>query len=222
MSKNYKKFVFTDIDGTLAGYEYLKKGKGFIDPEIIKLLNRLKDINAEIVISSSWGYDNGRTEKALKDVGLELPIIGYTQHIRLNYPWACRGNEIEKWIYDKCNKHVTQFGDDYYNKIYCDDDIDYEYVILDDDSDMLLGQVEHFINVNRERSGIFESEISVGNQREFKTEFCENFKPVFLTAPPVIEPDFSNKSPDKVTILYLPISLFATVLSSTTKVSPTA
>ena len=54
------------------------------------------------------------------------------------------------------------------------------------------------------------------------SEFCANFKPVLRTAPPVIEPDFSNRSPESVTILYLPINLFATLLSSTTRVSPTA
>ena len=54
------------------------------------------------------------------------------------------------------------------------------------------------------------------------SEFCENLSPVFLTAPPVIEPDFSNRSPESVTILYLPINLFATERSSTTSVSPTA
>ncbi len=37
----------------------------------------------------------------------------------------------------------------------------------------LPSECKNFINVNRERSGIFESEISVGNQREFKTEFCD-------------------------------------------------
>ena len=39
----------------------------------------------------------------------------------------------------------------------------------------LPSECKNFINVNIERSGIFESEISVGNQREFKTEFCEKY-----------------------------------------------
>ena len=37
----------------------------------------------------------------------------------------------------------------------------------------LPSECKNFINVYKERSGIFESEISAGNQREFKTEFCE-------------------------------------------------
>ncbi len=39
----------------------------------------------------------------------------------------------------------------------------------------LPSECKNFINVNKERSGIFESEISVGNQREFKTELCNDF-----------------------------------------------
>ena len=39
----------------------------------------------------------------------------------------------------------------------------------------LPSECKNFINVNKERSGIFESEISVGNQREFLTEFCNNY-----------------------------------------------
>ncbi len=37
----------------------------------------------------------------------------------------------------------------------------------------LPSECKNFINVTKETSGIFESEISVGNQREFKTEFCD-------------------------------------------------
>ena len=38
----------------------------------------------------------------------------------------------------------------------------------------LPSECKNFINVNKERSGIFESEISAGNQKEFQTEFCDN------------------------------------------------
>lgn len=39
----------------------------------------------------------------------------------------------------------------------------------------LPSECKNFINVNKETSGIFESEISAGNQREFKTELCEEY-----------------------------------------------
>ena len=97
--KDYKRIVFLDIDGVMASIPYLYKGKGFIDPSKCKLLNQLEDIGAEVVISSSWGYDEGKTEKSLRACGLKLPIIGYTDHsVHHNHKWACRGNEIEKWL----------------------------------------------------------------------------------------------------------------------------
>ena len=37
----------------------------------------------------------------------------------------------------------------------------------------LPSECKNFINVNKEISGVFESEISMGNQREFNTEFCD-------------------------------------------------
>lgn len=154
-----KKIIFLDIDGVLASYKYFCSGKGFIDPEKIALLNQLED--AEIVISSSWGYDNGKTENSLKSCGLKLPIIGYTCHFAES--WLCRGNEIEKWLYDNIGGMCTKFGDDrdgdpYYRKRYNEDDIDYEYVIFDDNTDMLLGQVNNFIHIN-EQTAITQEDI---------------------------------------------------------------
>ena len=146
-----KKIIFLDIDGVLASYKYLCTGKGFVDPEKVALINQLED--AEIVISSSWGYDNGNTEKTLRECGLKLPIIGYTKHYYED--WLCRGNEIEKWLRDNMGGMCTKYGEDregvpYYRHHYNDDDIDYEYVIFDDDCDFLLGQANNFIQTNRD------------------------------------------------------------------------
>lgn len=160
---DWKKILFLDIDGVLASEKYLCQRKhGFIDPEKCKLLNTLEDIGVEIVISSSWGYDNGRTEKSLRDCGLTLPIIGYTEHFHTD--WMCRGNEIEKWLCDNfggmCTKYYEdEYGTPYYRKHFHNDDIDYEYVIIDDDMDMLYGQKDNFIHVNR-LSGITKRNIS--------------------------------------------------------------
>lgn len=146
-----KRILFLDIDGVLASYKFLKTRKGLIDPEKIALLNQLEGV--EIVISSSWGYDNGRTEKTLRDCGLKLPVIGYTEHFYTD--WMCRGNEIEKWLLDNCGgmgaKYgVDEYGEPYYKKHYNESDIEYEYAILDDDCDMLLGQKDNFVQVDRE------------------------------------------------------------------------
>ena len=56
-----------------------------------------------------------------------------------------------------------------------DTNFGFSLLIFSEKLQNLPSECKNFINVNRERSGIFESEISVGNQREFKTEFCEQF-----------------------------------------------
>ena len=63
---DYKRIIFLDVDGsTLPSIPFLYKGKGFIDTENIKILNKLKDTGAEIVISSSWGEDAEKARKIL-------------------------------------------------------------------------------------------------------------------------------------------------------------
>lgn len=151
--ENWKKIIFLDIDGVMASIPFLTKSKGHIDPEKCELLNQLNNIGAEVVISSSWGYDEGRTEASLRECGLTLPIIGYTQHFYERY--LCRGNEIEKWLIDNFKGMGTKFGVDpsgvpYYRKRYNDSEIDYEYVIFDDNSDFLLGQKENFIQIDQQ------------------------------------------------------------------------
>lgn len=140
-SKTWKKILFLDIDGVLASYDYLLSLKGFIDKEKVALLNMLKSYDVEVVISSSWGY-NDDTVKALKACGLELPIIGGTEHFYTD--WMCRGNEIAKWLVDTFDEYNVYTGkaSSYSGK-------DYEYVILDDDEDMLMCQKDNFIHVDR-------------------------------------------------------------------------
>ena len=140
-SKTWKKILFLDIDGVLASYDYLLSLKGFIDKEKVALLNMLKPYGVEVVISSSWGY-NEDTVKQLTACGLELPIIGGTEHFYTD--WMCRGNEIAKWLVDTFDEYNVYTGkaSSYSGK-------DYEYVILDDDEDMLMCQKDNFIHVNR-------------------------------------------------------------------------
>lgn len=130
-----RRILFLDIDGVLNHkywYHSVRNGTAGdyfnqdIDPECIKLLNLLPN-DVEVVISSSWRFTPD-TVDALKGSGLTLPIIGGTHHYYND--WICRGNEIQKWLCDNLK------------------DQDYEYVIIDDDCDMLLSQVQHFIHVN--------------------------------------------------------------------------
>lgn len=144
-----KRIVFLDIDGCVNSEKFYNKTKGIkgnFDPDAIKLLNTLKDLNVEVVVSSSWGEDG---VKQLKNVGLELPIIGHTEHFYQD--WLCRGNEIEKWLHDNFDGMSTKFGKKWQIQ-------NYNYVILDDDNDMLLGQKDNFIHIDRE-TGITEKDI---------------------------------------------------------------
>ena len=141
---NYKRILFLDIDGVLASVDYLCKTArqtSWIDVEKIKLLNKLKPYGVEVVISSSWGY-NEDTVKQLTNTGLELPIIGGTEHFHVD--WMCRGNEIAKWLCVNCEGYNVFTGEagDYYSEI------DYEYVILDDNDDIMLSQKDHFVHVD--------------------------------------------------------------------------
>lgn len=162
MEGDFRKIVFLDIDGVVnheRWYNETKGRSGDFDPRAIELLNQLEDIGAEVVISSSWGESG---IKPLQDVGLKLPIIGCTEHYYQD--WLCRGNEIEKWLVTNLGGMCTKYGCDrdtgepYYRKHYNEEDTDYEYVIFDDDTDMLLGQKDNFIQTNRE-TGITQEDI---------------------------------------------------------------
>ena len=146
---DWKKILMLDIDGVLNGEDFYARTKGRsgdFDPEAIALLNQLEPLGVEVVISSSWGESG---VKALKEVGLKLPILGCTDHFYQD--WMCRGNEIEKWFIDNFHSYGTKYGSKYYQK-------DYEYVIFDDDGDMLLGQIDNFIQTNRQ-TGLTQADI---------------------------------------------------------------
>ena len=142
-NNTWKKILFLDIDGVLASVDFLCRTAGrtgFIDKEKVALLNKLKPYGVEVVISSSWGY-NEDTVKQLTACGLDLPIIGGTEHFHSD--WLCRGNEIAKWLaltFDNYNVFTGKASS------YCGKD--YEYVILDDNDDMLMCQKDNFIQVD--------------------------------------------------------------------------
>ena len=136
------KIVFLDVDGVLNSEVFFtsapkEERATMMDSKAVKLLNQLE--GAMVVISSSWGED---AINVLRDKGLELPILGCTKHVHYKFDWACRGNEIEEWLIRTYGGLGSKFGDNH-------PDEEYEYVILDDDSDMLLGQVNHFIHIDR-------------------------------------------------------------------------
>ena len=155
-NKTWRKILFLDIDGVLSSVDFLIKtgGKdGYIDKNKVALLNKLKPYGVEVVISSSLGY-NEDTVDALTSCGLELPIIGGTDHF--SNDWLCRGNEIAKWIVSTFNNYSVFTGKPYIYEGYTGED--YEYVILDDDVDILMCQKDNFVKISR-KTGITEEDI---------------------------------------------------------------
>lgn len=127
-----KKILFLDIDGVLNNEEWFNGcvQRGVYDPLDPELVQKLNKLDCEVVISSSWGCDNGQTWKKLRRKGFNLKVIGYTEHYEMGSDWIVRGNSIKKWLHDNMGL------------------ADYQYAILDDDSDMLLEQKDHFVNVD--------------------------------------------------------------------------
>lgn len=142
------KIIFLDIDGVLnheAFYKerYEKRNDGNViehpysevDPKCVANLNTLiTDTNAKIVISSTWRHSGlSYCEDVLGYHGFMGEIIDITP----SSPTRFRGLEILDWI--KNNEELI--GEPHYNFT--------EYVILDDDSDMLYWQRNNFLLIDR-------------------------------------------------------------------------
>lgn len=165
------KIIFLDIDGVIATPKTVIEGTWGLTEECQDRLEAiLKATNAKIVLSSSWRYPSVlETQRYMFKNGFRFSdeIIGVTiraykyidkqQSIHLSIP---RGVEIKQWI----DTHLRMpwyanpdLSDKY--KIYKENgefksmDMQqlykhYNYVILDDDDDMLLEQKDHFINTD--------------------------------------------------------------------------
>ena len=107
-----------------------------IDPKGVEFLNTLiKSTGAKVVMSSTWriGREIEELQALLDARGFEGEVISKTPR---GPDISCRGDEIYKWIQD--NQELTGcFYADYTR-----------YVILDDDSDMLLWQQNNFIKID--------------------------------------------------------------------------
>lgn len=136
------KIVFLDFDGVITTL----KSNWTLDKKKMELVKRICDeTGAKIVISSSWRrYTLEQTielitirqiEKGLQPflypddvIGITDRIYGFKHGNREKHFRLYRGVEIEKWIAE--HPEVTN------------------YVILDDDGDMLLCQKDNFIKTH--------------------------------------------------------------------------
>jgi hypothetical protein len=95
-----------------------------IDPNAVKLINCIIAMtNAEIVVSSTWRSD-WNIPYLLRYAGLIRPIYGITPLSKDRH----RGREIKEWLDE--HPEVTN------------------YVIIDDDNDMLEEQEPHFVQTS--------------------------------------------------------------------------
>lgn len=132
------KIIFLDIDGVLNHQNMTDKvmtPSGPVSASAVKQLNALTDAtDAKIVVSSTWRFDGIPVFDSLKKAGVTGELIGMTGE---GCKCCFRGNEILEWI----RQNVKTLGVDSYHDFK-------NYVILDDDSDMLLWQAENYIHVD--------------------------------------------------------------------------
>lgn len=156
-----KKIIFLDIDGVLATSEFLHQGQWALATKKQLLFKRILDqTNAEIVLSSSWRCHNvEETKQHMEKHGFMFndKLIGVTirayqwieKGVHLSIP---RGVEIKQWI--DTNIHSDN-GKNYQRKKL---GIDYQYVIIDDDCDMLLEHKDNFVRTDSEK-GLTEKDV---------------------------------------------------------------
>lgn len=129
------KIIFLDIDGVLnCACTHMREGDiftygGIINANLMNKLNELiNNTDAKVVISSSWRKINTQEEikEYLEQAGFMGTIIGMTPTSSHGF----RGLEIRDWLKSRTDVE--------------------NYIILDDDRDMLLLQASHFFNADCE------------------------------------------------------------------------
>jgi hypothetical protein len=171
------KIIFLDIDGVLNSEKaYLRGDCKYVEWEwedgtkehhqsfcpVSKLyINHLiKITEAKVVISSTWRHSGLDFMKKIWEVEeMAGEIIGITPSFRGEVDGYAipRGCEIEKWLEDKGFSHINwsiEKQQDIVEKSGIEN-----YIIIDDDSDMLYSQRNHFVHVlpsPRNKSGFNE------------------------------------------------------------------
>lgn len=136
------KIIFLDFDGVITTL----KSNWNLDKEKMELVKRICDATrAKIVISSSWrrytleqtlelittkqiekGFQSFLYPEDVMDITSRM--YGFKYGNKETHYGLCRGVEIDRWLWE--HQDVTN------------------YVILDDDPDMLLSQKKHFIKIH--------------------------------------------------------------------------
>lgn len=139
------KIIFLDIDGVLNSWDYWHRvpkeerandgTAGEFDDEAIERLNRIiEETGAVVCISSTWRilFPSTYIEQLLRKRGFRGIVIGATPSLgeyekdEKGHVLIHRGFEIQNWL-DALGDKVKS------------------YVILDDDSDMMPGQMKNYV-----------------------------------------------------------------------------
>ena len=99
--------------------------------------NWLNRHNSFKIAAKNHVFNHFRVEFVLERVNFLRHFFGIVEWLNTNF-----GGMGTKYGYNE------EIGMPYYREHFHEDDVDYEYVIFDDDSDMLLGQADNFIRVN--------------------------------------------------------------------------
>lgn len=156
------KIIFLDIDGVLNCQNGYKEGYcKYVDlliegknthyqsfyPPSKKLLNELiNKTNAKIVISSTWRKSGVERLKTIwKNENMCGEIIDITPSYRDNRFTVPRGCEINSWLEKGGFSHINWSEE--LQQQYVDNSGIENYLIIDDDSDMLFNQKNNFVLV---------------------------------------------------------------------------
>lgn len=127
------KILFLDIDGVCNSQETFSKDPNHhfpVDPYMAFLVGKIQlETDCKVVLSSSWRHHPESVEQIEKRI---VPIYDKTESCCT----GVRGAEIHKWL----QKNVKGFSSTYQG--------DFRIAILDDDSDMLLWQKDHFFQTS--------------------------------------------------------------------------
>lgn len=155
--------IFLDIDGVLnceAGYKeklcnYVTWGdedKGeyhqtFYPPSKALINDLIKETDSKIVISSTWRSSGLEwLNKVWEYEKMDGEIVGVTPHLyfKNNYS-APRGCEIKEYLREVGFREINWSKEEQIK--YMEESGIKNYIIIDDDSDMLYGQRNNFVHV---------------------------------------------------------------------------
>lgn len=141
------KIIFLDIDGVLAvcHKERDEYGSLFHSDFVDNLQRIISETGAKIVISSTWRSSGLQVMKEMwKHRNLPGEVIDITPYFySKDYGKLPRGLEINRWLELKQFTRINYSKE--VQKTYLESSVVKNYVILDDDSDMLYNQREHFV-----------------------------------------------------------------------------